>query len=475
MNNALVSRDRNRMVEELSQLLAIPSVSTLPAHAADCRRAAEWLMAELRRLGCPVVALVEGDGHPVVWAEGPPVPGRPSLLAYGHYDVQPPDPLDEWLSPPFAPTVRDGKLYARGAADDKGQLYCVLKAYEAVRDADGRPPLNFRFIFEGEEECGGTVIHRLLQREPWRTAVDAVLVADMSYYAPGIPAVYTALRGICYAEIAVRTLRRDLHSGTYGGVAPNAIETLVRILAGLKDEEGRIRIPELYREVVPPSQEELDAWRRLPFDERRFLEQEVTARALTGLREHSVFERVWALPTFEIHGIRGGFGGEGAKTMIPAQATAKVSLRLVPRQRYERVLERLTQTVAGLAPDYADVDVKLLHGGDPVQVDTSHPAFAVLDAAFEEVVGRPAVRVRAGGSIPVVPELALSGAPVLLTGIGLPDDGLHSPNEKLDLDQLWTGIQVFGRFFERFAAEVRSAGAAPDQSSGRLSFLTGPE
>jgi acetylornithine deacetylase/succinyl-diaminopimelate desuccinylase-like protein len=461
MDTGFVAREQGRLLDELSAFLSIPSVSALPAHAADCRRAAEWLRDELARLGCPTVQLVEGDGHPVVWAEGPALPGRPTLLIYGHYDVQPPDPLDEWISPPFEPTVRDGRLYARGAADDKGQVYCLLKAYEATLDAERRPPLNVHFIFEGEEECGGHVISDLLRAEPERTRADAALVCDMSYYAPGWPAVYTALRGICYAEIAVRTLQRDLHSGTYGGVAPNALETLVRILCELKSADGEIRIPKLYKAVELPTRHELKSWKQLPFDKAAFLREEVTGQALTGLKAHSIFERVWALPTFEIHGIKGGFIGDGAKTVIPAQATAKVSLRLVPGQAYDKVGKQLERAVAAAAPRWADVQVKLLHGGDPVQVDVRHPAFAVLDEAFETVTGRAAVRVRAGGSIPIVPELGLAGAPVLLTGIGLPDEGLHSPNEKLDLAQLWSGIEVFGRFFELFAAAGGSPATPP--------------
>jgi acetylornithine deacetylase/succinyl-diaminopimelate desuccinylase-like protein len=448
MDNDFVTRERERLLRELGEFLSIPSVSTLPEHAGDCRAAAQWLAAELGRLGCSHVTLLEGRGHPVVWAESPPVEGKPTLLVYGHYDVQPPDPLEEWESPPFSPTVRDGNLFARGAADDKGQVFCLLKAYEAVRGPDGKPPLNVRFIFEGEEESGGHVIFDLLREEAWRTDVDAALVSDMAYYAPGIPAVYTALRGLCYAEIVVRTLDRDLHSGSFGGVAPNAIETLVRMLSELKDESGRIQIPKLYKDVKAPSKSELKAWKRLPYEKRQYLETEVGAKALTGLKEYSVFERTWALPTFEIHGIRGGFTGDGAKTVIPAQATAKVSLRLVPGQTLERVQRQLARAVARVTPKYADVEVRLLHGSDPVQVDTSDPVFDVLDAAFDEVTGRRTVRARSGGSIPIVPELGRSGAPVLLTGIGLPDDRLHSPNEKLALEQLWAGINVFGRFFE---------------------------
>ncbi|HEY8256600.1 MAG TPA: dipeptidase [Gemmatimonadales bacterium] len=468
MDSTFVQREQERLLQQLNEFLRIPSVSALPAHAEDCRRAAEWLRVELTRLGCPTAQVIEGRGHPVVWAESPKVPGRPTLLIYGHYDVQPPDPLDEWLSPPFEPTVRDDKLYARGAADDKGQLFCLLKAYEATLDRSGRPPLNVHFIFEGEEECGGRVVFELLRSEPERTRADAVLVCDSSYHAPGIPAVYTALRGLCYAEISVRTLQRDLHSGSYGGVAPNALETLVRILSELKGADGEIRIPKLYKAVEPPTKQELKTWKRLPFDKAEFLREEVTGQALTGLRKYSVFERVWALPTFEIHGIRGGFVGEGAKTVIPAQAMAKVSLRLVPGQEYAKVGRQLERAVNRLAPKWADVEVTLLHGGDPVRIDVDHPAFKILDEAFLAVTGEVAVRIRSGGSIPIVPELGLAGAPVLLTGIGLPDDGLHSPNEKLDLAQLWSGIEIFGRFFELFAekgGEAAPATPPPPQGS----------
>lgn len=451
MDHGFPAREESRLLHELSEFLSIPSVSTLPEHAGDCRRAAQWLVDQLFALGCPTVQLIEGDGHPVVWGESPHVEGAPTLLIYGHYDVQPPDPLDEWHTPPFTPSIRDGQLFARGAIDDKGQVFCLLKAYEAVRDADGKPPINVRFLFEGEEECGGQVVFDLLEAEPERTNADAVLVADMSYFAPGWPAVYTALRGMCYAELHVRTLARDLHSGSYGGVAPNAIETLIRMLTDLKGRSGKIRIPKLYKSVIPPTKAERKGWRSLPFDEAAYLEHEVTGKALTGLEQFSVFERTWALPTFEIHGIKGGFVGEGAKTVIPAAAMAKISLRLVPGLSLDFVRKQLDKAVADVAPEHAEWEVRFVHGNDPVQIEVDAPQFALLDRAFEEVVGRRTVAVRAGGSIPIVPQLGKTGAPVLLTGIGLPDDGLHSPNEKLDLQQLWDGIRVFGRFFEMMA------------------------
>jgi acetylornithine deacetylase/succinyl-diaminopimelate desuccinylase-like protein len=446
-----VQREEPRLLAELASFLAIPSISTLPAHADDCRRAAQWLVDQLFALGCPTVQLVEGSGHPVVWGEGPKVPDAPTVLIYGHYDVQPVDPLDEWHSPPFEASIRDGRLYARGAIDDKGQVFTLLKAYEAVRDSDGKPPINVKFLFEGEEECGGHVVFDLLAAEPERLAVDAVLVADMGYYAPGWPAVYTALRGMCYAELHVRTAERDLHSGSYGGVAPNAIETICRMLTDLKRRDGTIRVPKIYKAVIPPTKAERKGWASLPFDEEEFRTREVTAKSLTGLEDASIHERTWALPTFEMHGIRGGFTGEGAKTVIPASAVAKISLRLVPGLSLKMVQRQLQRAVKRVAPDYATWELKFLHGGDPVQIAVDHPAFAVLDRAFLEVVGRPTVAVRAGGSIPIVSELGKGGAPVLLTGIGLPDDGLHSPNEKVEVQQLWDGIRVFGRFFEMMA------------------------
>jgi acetylornithine deacetylase/succinyl-diaminopimelate desuccinylase-like protein len=437
--------DTERLLRELSDFLRIPSVSASPSHDADCRAAAEWVAGELRRLGCRDVQFLASDSHPVVWGVGPAVPGAPTLLLYGHYDVQPPDPLAEWTTPPFEPTVRAGKVFARGAADDKGQVFCLLKAIEAT---GVRPPVNFRFLIEGEEEFGSRVLFDLLRREPERTRADAVLIADMAYIAPRWPAVYTALRGICYAEITVRTARADLHSGEFGGAAPNAHEELARLLGRLKTPDGKIHVPGLYAAVARPTKRELAAWKRLPFKESEFLKERVQAKALTGLKRYSVLERLWALPTFEIHGITGGFTAEGAKTVIPAEATAKVSLRLVPNQKLKTVERQLALAVRGLAPSYVQASVRFLHGADPATVRVTHPAFKLLDRAFAEVVGRGTVPARAGGSIPVVNVLGNGGAPVLLTGIGLPDDRLHAPNEKVDLKQLWDGINVFRRFYE---------------------------
>src|SRR5258707_3055650 len=436
--------DTERQLRDLSEFLRIPSISTLPAHDADCRRAAEWVAAELRRLGCREVSFLGSDTHPVVWGVGRNVRGARTLFIYGHYDVQPPDPLADWTTPRFEPTVRDGRLYARGSADDKGQVFCLLRAIAAA----GRPPVNFRFLIEGEEEFGSEVLFDLLEREPERTKADAALVADMAYVAPGWPAVYTGLRGMCYAEITVRTAKSDLHSGEYGGAAPNAHEELCRLLSRLKTADGKIHIPGLYAAVRRPGKAELAAWQRLPFKETDFLKRRGQGKALTGLKKYSVLERLWALPTFEIHGIMGGFTGVGSKTVIPASATAKVSMRLVPNQKLATGERQLGAAVKRFAPKYVTATVRFLHGADPAQIKVDHPAFKLLGEAFKEVTGRASVPARAGGSIPVVPALASAGAPVILTGIGLPDDRLHAPNEKLDLKQLWDGIEVFRRFYE---------------------------
>ncbi len=444
-----VAANGDRMLEELNDLLRIPSISTLPEHAGDCRRAADWIAEHLRKFGCEV-ELLASETHPVVWGKGPSVPGKPVVLVYGHYDVQPPEPLEEWESPPFEPTVRGGNLYARGATDDKGQMFAIAKAFEAV-SRGGKPPVNLRFLIEGQEEMGSGVLFRLLDERPELVEADAALVADTQYYAPGIPAIEVGLRGICYGEITVRTLKGDLHSGLYGGVAPNAHETLVQILAKLKTEKGRINIPGLYEAVQRPTKAERDAWAKLPFKEREFMRDEVGAKALTGLTRYSVFERLWGLPTLEIHGVMGGFTGVGAKTVIPAEATAKVSLRLVPNQKVKTVEQQLIKAVKRLAPKYADVSFSFIHGADPVLVDIDAKPFELINQAFEEVEGRGIVFTRSGGSIPVVPALGKKGAPVLLAGLGLPDDRLHAPNEKLGVDQFLKGVRVFGRFFELMA------------------------
>jgi acetylornithine deacetylase/succinyl-diaminopimelate desuccinylase-like protein len=441
-----VEREQSRLLAELSDWLRVPSISAQPDHAGDCRRAAGWVSGRLQRLGFRVET-VETAGHPILWAVGPQIPGAPTVLCYGHYDVQPPDPVDEWISAPFEPTVRGDNLYARGTADDKGQVFCVVAALEALAATRFALPVNVHYLIEGEEETGSHGLTDLLVREPDRTRADAVLVTDVNMVAPGRPSVDAALRGIVHAEIHLRTLKADLHSGLYGGAAPNAIETLWHLLEKLKGEDGRIRIPGFYDRVRRPSAKELKAWRALPVKEKAF-RQEAGAKALTGERRFSFLERVWSRPTFEVHGIVGGYTGAGSKTVIPAEATAKISLRLVPDQRGREAAAQLVKAVKRAAPKYADVKVSIFSTVDPAQTRLDSRAFEVLDRAFREVWGKGIAPIRSGGSIPIVPLLQQRGAPVLLAGIGLPDDRLHAPNEKLTLPQLWKGIVLFARFFE---------------------------
>jgi len=443
---AFVERERVRLLADLSEWLQIPSISAQPEHAADCRKAAAWIATRLQRVGFAVETLETG-GPPILWGVGPEVPGAPTVLCYGHYDVQPPDPVGEWLSPPFQPTVRDGNLYARGTADDKGQVYTVVAALEALKAVRGAFPVNLRYLIEGEEETGSKGLTELLTREPERTRAAAVLVTDVSFVAPGRPSVDAALRGIIHAEIHVRTLKADLHSGTYGGAAPNAIETLWHLLERLKGEDGRVRIPGFYDRVKRPTAAELKAWRSLPVTEKGW-RVEAGARGLNGEKKFGFLERIWARPTFEVHGIVGGYTGAGSKTVIPAEAAAKISLRLVPDQRGREIAALLVRAVKRAAPKYAEVKVTVFSAVDPAQTSLDSRAYRVLDRAFREVWGRGIAPIRDGGSIPIVPLLQQRSEAVLICGIGLPDDRLHAPNEKLALEQIWKGVELFGRFLE---------------------------
>ena len=441
-----VAREQQRLLADLNVWLRIPSISTQPAHKDDCRRAHQWVADRLARLGFRNET-IETEGHPMLWSVGPEVPGAPTVLCYGHYDVQPPDPLGEWVTPPFEPTVRDGKLFARGTADDKGQVFCVVSAVEALLRTRGRLPVNVRFLIEGEEEVGSGGLTKFLTAEPDRTKADAVLVPDVNMVAPGWPSVDAGLRGLVQAEIRVRTLQKDLHSGLYGGAAPNAIETLWHLLEKLKTADGKIHIPGLYTRVKKPSAKELKAWKALPIREAAF-RKEAGAKALTGEKRFLFLERVWSRPTFEVHGIVGGYQGAGVKTVLPAEATAKVTLRLVPDQRGKEIAALLVKAVKKLAPKYADVSVTIHAYGDPVMTPLGSRPFELLDKACREIWTRGISPIRSGGSIPIVPLLRQRKAPVLLAGIGLPDDGLHGPNEKLTLDQLWKGIRLFARWME---------------------------
>ena len=437
-----------RFLDELKALLRIPSISTLPEHKADCRHAAEVLSADLARIGMENVHLIETDGHPLVYADWLKAAGKPTVLIYGHYDVQPPDPLDEWLSPPFEPTERNGNIYARGAVDDKGQVVAQVKALESLL-ASGSLPINVRVLFEGEEEVGGEGIARFVASKPPELAADFALVSDTELFAPGLPTLCVGLRGMIYTELEVRGAKTDLHSGMYGGAAPNPFIALAQILAHLKDEDGHILIPGFYDDIIPPSPEELAAWRSLPFDEEQYRIAEVGSRQLVGEPGYSVLERTWARPTVDVHGIPGGFTGAGAKTVIPAKAVAKVSMRLVPGMTPAKSFRLYKEYVERIAPAGVDVEVRLIHAGDPCLIPVDNPYIQAATRALHEVWGKDTVFIRSGGSIPIVGDFARHlGLPSVMMGFGLPDDGLHAPNEKFNLKNFELGIESLIRFLE---------------------------
>jgi len=438
-----------RFLNELKDLLRIPSVSTLPEHKGDCHRAAETLAAELTRIGMENARLIEGEGHPMVYADWLHAAGKPTALFYGHYDVQPTDPLDEWLSPPFEPTERNGNLYARGAVDDKGQVWAQVKALESLLAATGSLPLNVRVILEGEEEVGGEAIAAFVASKAPELKADFALVCDTELFAPGLPTLCVGLRGMIYTELEVRGAKSDLHSGMYGGAAPNPFMALAQMLARLKDEDGHILIPGFYDDIIPPSPEELAAWRSLPFDEEQYRIAEVGSRSLVGEAGYTVLERTWARPTLDVHGIPGGFTGAGAKTVIPAKALAKVSMRLVPGMTPAKSFALYKAYVEKIAPAGVDVEVRLIHSGDPCLVRVDNPYIQAATRALEEVWGKETVFIRSGGSIPIVGDFdRYLGMPSVMMGFGLPDDNIHAPNEKFHLKNFELGIESIVRFLE---------------------------
>jgi len=446
-----VKENETRFLEELKDFLRIPSISTLPENNEATHRAADFVVDHLWAAGLENVELIETDRHPLVYADWLHAPGKPTVLCYGHFDVQPPDPLELWESPPFEPAERNGNLYARGSADDKGQVFSHIKAMEAIKAIYGRVPVNVKFLIEGEEEVGGLSVAEYVAANPEKLKADVALVSDTEMYAPGLPTLNIGLRGLVYFEIESRGPMRDLHSGLYGGVAPNAVFGLIELLSKAKDANGHIQIPGIYDDVEAPSAEEKDSWKHLPFDEDEYLKTEVGSTELTGEPGYSVFERTWARPTLEVHGIAGGFTGAGAKTVIPAKATAKVSIRLVPRQDPRKVVRAVEQWVKENSPRGIQCEVRVLSAGPGLMVNPDHPAIRVAAKAFSDIFGKPTVFTRSGGSIPIVGDFATHlGIPTILMGFGLPDDGLHSPNEKYNIRNYYDGIRTLAHFFEEY-------------------------
>ena len=446
---AFATQNHSRFLSELKDFLRIPSISTLPEHKDDCRRAAEFVASELKRIGIENVCILDTKGHPLVYGDWLHAAGKPTALVYGHYDVQPTDPIDEWTSPPFEPTERNGNIYARGAVDDKGQVWAQIKALESLMAANKSLPINVRILFEGEEEVGGEGIASYVASKPDNLKSDFALVCDTELFAEGLPTLCVGLRGMIYTELEVRGSKTDLHSGMYGGAAPNPFMALAWILAKLKDESGHINIPGFYDDVMAPSPEELAAWKSLPFDEEHYRKTEVGSSKLVGESGYSVLERTWARPTLEVHGIPGGFTGAGAKTVIPAKALAKVSMRLVPNMTPTKAFAQYKSYVEKIKPEGVDVDVRLIHSGDACLIPVNNKYIQAATQALHEVWGKDTVFIRSGGSIPIVGDFDRHlGLPSVMMGFGLPDDNLHAPNEKFKLQNFELGIRSLIRFLE---------------------------
>jgi acetylornithine deacetylase/succinyl-diaminopimelate desuccinylase-like protein len=445
-------QNQQRFLSELKDLLRIPSVSTLPDHKNDVRRAAEFVADEMKRIGLENVEIisVSPGGHPLVYGDWLHAAGKPTVLCYGHYDVQPPDPLDEWQSPPFDPTERNQNIYARGAVDDKGQMYMHLKAVESLlKTGAGKLPLNVRLIIEGEEEVGGESIARFVREHPDRLKADFALVSDTEMFAAETPSLCVGLRGMCYTEIEAAGAMVDLHSGVYGGAAPNPLEALARIISKLKDENGKILIPGFYDRVEKPTADELKAWESLPFDEEHYRKTEVGSKVLTGESGYSVLYRTWARPTLEVHGMPGGFTSAGAKTVIPARASAKVSMRLVPDQRPDQIWKLFNDYVQKLAPRGIEIKIRQWSLADPIVVRTDNHFVRASAQAMHDVFKKDTVYIRSGGSIPIVADFEKSlKIPSVMMGFGLPDDNLHAPNEKFHIPNFYRGIESIIRFFQ---------------------------
>ncbi|TMB99804.1 MAG: dipeptidase [Chloroflexi bacterium] len=445
LTRAKAARDAD--LSDLFEELRIPSISTLPEHREDCLRNARWLQARLDRIGfkTELVQPIE-NGLPVVAGEWNGRPGKPHLTIYGHYDVQPADPLDEWQTPPFEPAIRDGRIFARGCADNKGNHMATLKAVEHLFAAGG-PPINLRFLIEGEEEIVGKSLPRYLRANGPKLKTDAVLIWDGGFDEEDNPTLATGLRGLLYLELHARGAAVDLHSGMFGGVAPNPINTLARIIGELKDRNGHITVPGLYDQVEPPSAEELADWKRKDERYAQALLQASGAPVLEGEPGFIALERTGSRPTLDANGFLGGFVGEGEKTVIPARAFAKVSLRLVPNQDPMAVKAAIEKHIQSLTTPGVEIEVKVLSSAPPVKCRVDNPAADALRAAYSEVFGKDTALIRVGGSIPVSVDFQESiGAPLLMSGIAQADAAAHSPNERLVVDNYFRGIEAVIRF-----------------------------
>jgi acetylornithine deacetylase/succinyl-diaminopimelate desuccinylase-like protein len=453
LNNVVdyINVHRDRYVDELKEYLAIPSISALPEHSADVRRAAEWTADALRNAGMENVRLIDTPGNPVVYGDWLNAPGKPTILFYGHYDVQPVDPVNLWTSPPFEATVRDGEIYARGAADDKGQVFMHIKAIEAYLKQGASLPVNIKVFIEGEEEVGSVHLDDFIRDHKDDLKADVVVISDTTMFDRGVPSICYSLRGLAYFQIDVRGSKSDLHSGVFGGAVANPAIVLAQILAQMKDRGGRIKIPGFYDDVRPLSDDERAEWKKLPFNETKY-RKELGVPKLFGESGYTTLERLWARPTLDVNGLYSGFTGEGAKTVLPAAAMAKVSMRLVANQDPQKIGDLFEDYVKKIAPKTVEVKVTRMHGGKPWMTEFDNKFVRAAGRAIEQGFGKAPVFVREGASIPVVATFESElGIPSVLFGVGLPDENAHAPDEKLDLGNFHNGIIASAYLYQEIA------------------------
>ncbi len=453
-----IEKNHQRYIEELREFIAIPSVSTKSEHKPDVERCARWLAEHMKKIGLEHVEVVPTQGHPIVYGDWLHAAGKPTLLFYGHYDVQPAEPLELWESPPFELTLRGENLYARGVVDDKGQVFIHLKSLEAFFKNEGRLPVNVKLMIEGEEEVGSENVYKFMEQEKKRLEADALVVSDTTMLGKGIPSICYGLRGLAYYEVEIQGPAQDLHSGSFGGAVPNPINVLCEMMAQLHDADGRVMIPGFYDDVAPLSAKEKQQLAELPFSEKGFQETTGVA-ALVGEKGFSTVERIWARPTLDINGIFGGYTGEGAKTVIGSKATAKFSTRLVPKQDPVKIAKLVEEQLRRLAPPSVRMKFHIHSLGRPWVAPFDHPVIQAGRRALEKGFGKKAVFIREGGSIPLVTTMYEQlGKPCVLLGFGLPDENAHAPNERMNLENYLKGILSIAYFYHE-------AGQGPEAAS----------
>ncbi|MDZ7765314.1 MAG: dipeptidase [Melioribacteraceae bacterium] len=446
-----IKSNYDNYIDELVDYLKIPSISTTAAHKKDLKTCAKFVSDKLKAAGMKKVKIIPTEGHPLVYAEKIHDPKLPTVLIYGHYDVQPVDPLDLWKSPPFEPVIKGGKIWARGANDNKGQNLVHIKSVEAFAKTGTELPVNIKYIIEGEEEIGSPNLDKFLKKNRAMLSCDAVLISDTSMYAPGLPTINYGLRGLCYMEIEVTGPNRDLHSGTFGGTVANPINILAEMISKLQDKNGKITIPGFYKNVKRLTPKEKENYKKLKFSEAEY-KKELGIKEVKGEKGYSTLERMSGRPTLDCNGIYGGFTEEGAKTVLPSKATAKISMRLVPDQTPKEIAKLFTKYINEITPKSVSIKVKELHGGLPIVVSLDHPAMEAASKATSKAFGKKTVYTREGGSIPIVVEFAKQlKAPTILMGLGLDTDNIHSPNEHFSLSSFKKGILASAYFFDEMA------------------------